>query len=346
MNFAVLGAGNSGQAAAADLALKGFQVNLYNRSDSRIIPIKKEGGIEVTGALQGFAKLNKVSTNIRDAIQDVDVICVTVPAFAYASIIDSLMPCIEDKQIIVFNSYYGALQFVAKLRRMKDVMIAENTIFIFACRVTGPAKVKIFGIKNRLPMAAFPSKNTEKILEVLREAYPQLVPATNVLETSINNLNPIAHTPIMILNAGWIESSGGNFLFYKDGETSSVKRVRDVLDKEKLAVAKALDLEPVSSETWTRIYYPKGRPLDTLKAPSTLQARQISEDVPYGLVPLASFGNLLRVDTPIIDSIINIASAINQTNYWNEGLTVEKMGLAGLNKSEIKRYLTYGELEN
>ena len=34
--FAVIGAGNGGQATAAHLALMGFEVNLYNRGKERI----------------------------------------------------------------------------------------------------------------------------------------------------------------------------------------------------------------------------------------------------------------------------------------------------------------------
>lgn len=39
--FAVLGAGNGGQALAAYLSLNGYTVNLYNRSPERIEPVKK-----------------------------------------------------------------------------------------------------------------------------------------------------------------------------------------------------------------------------------------------------------------------------------------------------------------
>ena len=45
--FCVMGAGHGGTAMAAHLALKGFQVNLYNRSDERLIPIKERGNIEL-----------------------------------------------------------------------------------------------------------------------------------------------------------------------------------------------------------------------------------------------------------------------------------------------------------
>ncbi|MEM3754432.1 MAG: hypothetical protein QXE19_01925 [Candidatus Bathyarchaeia archaeon] len=47
-------------------------------------PIIKNGGIEITGvARTGFARLKKVTTNIKDAIKGAKVIFITVPAFAH-----------------------------------------------------------------------------------------------------------------------------------------------------------------------------------------------------------------------------------------------------------------------
>jgi choline dehydrogenase-like flavoprotein len=45
--FCVLGAGNGGMAMAARLALKGFTVNLYDRSPERLPPIRQAGGIHI-----------------------------------------------------------------------------------------------------------------------------------------------------------------------------------------------------------------------------------------------------------------------------------------------------------
>jgi opine dehydrogenase len=70
-------------------------------------------------------------------------------------------------------------------------------------------------------------------------------------------------------------------------------------------------------------------------APNTLKFRYLSEDVPYGLVPIASLGNLAGVETLITKAIIMLASVINKTNYWQEGLTVEKLGFDGLSPREI-----------
>ncbi|MFA5014826.1 MAG: NAD(P)-binding domain-containing protein, partial [Actinomycetota bacterium] len=79
LKFAVLGAGHGGKAVAAHLAIKGFKVNIYNRTFSRIQPIKKMKGIELEGEIKGFGKLDIVTSDIEKAIKDVDIIMVVVP---------------------------------------------------------------------------------------------------------------------------------------------------------------------------------------------------------------------------------------------------------------------------
>lgn len=64
--FAVIGAGNCGQAMDAHLTSLGFEVNLYNRSKGRIDAIKKRGGIKVKGAMKDSWMPSKVTTNIKD----------------------------------------------------------------------------------------------------------------------------------------------------------------------------------------------------------------------------------------------------------------------------------------
>jgi opine dehydrogenase len=43
--IAILGAGNGGCAAAADLTLRGFEVRLFSRSEKTLLPIMKRGEI-------------------------------------------------------------------------------------------------------------------------------------------------------------------------------------------------------------------------------------------------------------------------------------------------------------
>ena len=48
--IAVLGAGNGGCAAAADLTLRGYEVRLFSRSDATLMPIIKQGAINILEA--------------------------------------------------------------------------------------------------------------------------------------------------------------------------------------------------------------------------------------------------------------------------------------------------------
>lgn len=49
-----------------------------------------------------------------------------------------------------------------------------------------------------------------------------------------------------------------------------------------------------------------------------LHHRYVSEDVPYGMLPVSAFGKLLGVSTATIDSVIHLASAMNETDCFRE----------------------------
>ncbi|NIM46387.1 MAG: NADP transhydrogenase subunit alpha, partial [Nitrososphaeria archaeon] len=79
-----------------------------------------------------------------------------------------------------------------------------------------------------------------------------------------------------------------------------------------------------------------------VKAPKHLRHRYIFEDVPTGLVPYASLGEMIGVSTPSIKAFIRLASTLHGLDYWQEGRTVERLGLAGLSVEEITELVTEG----
>ena len=73
-----------------------------------------------------------------------------------------------------------------------------------------------------------------------------------------------------------------------------------------------------------------------IKAPVTLNHRYITEDIPMSLVPLASIGEMLGVETPTIRSIVQLAGVLHGRDYWAEGRTVDKLGIEGMSVREIR----------
>jgi opine dehydrogenase len=355
----VLGAGHGGMAMAGHLAMAGYQVNLYNRSEERLDPVRLMGGIELSGEIEGFGPINLVTTDIATAIQDVDILLVVVPANGHAFIAEQVAPHLRDGQYILLNPGRtgGALEFRAVLKRMEcraKIILGEAQTLLYASRNINPAQVRIFGVKNNIPIAALPGNDTVELVTKLRTIFPQFVPGDNVLKTSLNNIGAIFHPALTVLNAARIESTRGEFQFYMEGVTPTVARVLEAIDQERVDVAAAFGIRGMSAREWLYVAYDApGKTLfeamrnnpgyKGINAPSMVDHRYLWEDVSMSLVPIASLGKQLNVATPTIENIIHLASLMNATDYWAEGRTVEKMGLAGLTVAEIRRLALEGD---
>src|SRR5699024_12752571 len=84
-NVTVIGAGNGGITAAADLTDRGFTVTLYESPEfsGNLEGIRKRrGSVLDDGMDEKFIEYTDVTTNIEKAVRDADVIIVTVPGFA------------------------------------------------------------------------------------------------------------------------------------------------------------------------------------------------------------------------------------------------------------------------
>jgi len=360
--FTVIGAGHGGKAMAADLAAQGFGVNLYNRSAERIHEIALRGEIELENedGSHSWGRLTVVTSDITVALAETDVVMVVVPASGHREIARVCAPHLRDGHIVVLNPGRtgGALEFRQILNHSgcaADVTVAEAGTFIFASRSTGPAAARIFRRKNAVPLAALPATRTGHVLEAVCEAYPQFIPAPDVLHTSLDNMGAIFHPTLTLLNAGWIERTIGDFQFYIDGVTRSTARVLEVLDRERVTIAAALGVDARSALRWLKDAYSaeghtlyeaiQGNPgYQGIKAPRNLRHRYIFEDVPFSLVPLISLGKQFGVDTWAIDAMVRLACVVHGTNYYERGRTVEDMGLRGLRVSEVKRYVQEGQI--
>ena len=351
--FAVIGAGNGGHAMAAHLTLKGFPVRFYEmpRFADNIRPAQERGGIEITGVVgQGFARPELITTDIAEAIKGVSHIFVVTQALGHEEVAELCAPYLEENQtIVLFPGSGGTLQFAKTLRDVRvtnKVYLAETVTLPYACRLRGPAYVNVHsGLGVREVIAAFPARDTEAVIEASRPAYPNLTPATHVLETALYNPNILLHPVGVIFNLGRIEYSKGEFWMYKEGFTPSVRRILEALQADRMALLRALDVEPVPFEEYYEWRYQKpwsDFAAVSSKGPFSAKTRYITEDIPIGMVLWASLGEMLGVPTPTAQALIHISSVIHDTDYWQGGRTVEKLGLAGMTVKELKRYLLEG----
>jgi len=364
--IAVLGGGHGGHALAAHLSLAGFKVNLYDLpqfAGGLFGETLKRKEIELLGKCgEGTIRINKVTTDISEALSDVEVVIVSVPAFGHKTFAEVCAPHLKKKRgevktVVVMAGDAGSLEFYKIFKEAGiHLPVSETATLPYGCRLIGPAKVMIYVTAKMLPTGVIPAEKTESIVDLLKELYKTTVPCKNVIEAAINNPNMVTHPAATLLNVGRIEYAKGEFWLYKEGITPSVARIYDAIDAEREAVCKVLGLkifecgEPLTEMDrvirmgllfGARCWEEAGL---KMKGPSSVRDRFVTEDVPYGLVFVSSLADMIGVPTPVIKAIITLFSVINQTDYFKEGRTVEKLGIAGLSIQELNEYLTKGYL--
>jgi opine dehydrogenase len=371
---AVLGGGNGGHAVAANLSLAGFKVNFFELpqfadSFEKVLRTKE---IQIQGiSIDGVAKLNLATTDIQQAIKDVEVIFVITPAFGHKAMAEVCAPFVQDGQIIVLMpGSGGSLEFVNifKQRKVKrEVTFAESCTLPYGARLKGPGHVSVLINAVILPTGIFPSKKTGGVIPKLKPFYPMITPAKDVLEAAINNPNPIVHPVATLLSATRIEHSKGEFYLYTEGMTPAVARTYESLNQERLSICKALGYKLHHWDNLEFKNYNLGeteeecryRILNTsmdaafgkdgiyagikMKGPEHLKDRFVTEDVPYGMVLLSTLGDLLGVPTPTHDAVIQLASVINRTDYWKTGRGMKQLGLSPFDKKGLKKFLLEGK---
>lgn len=358
MKIAVLGAGNGGQSIAGYLALRGYETSLYDIDVQKMDILKQKGGIELTGRIEGFGKIDCITTDIAEAVKGAQIVMVTTVANAHRAVAKSMATYVEEGQVIILNPgrTCGALVFNQTLQTQgctKRYYLGEAQTLVYACRVIENGKVNIIGVKDEVFLSGLPASDTDYILSKINPMYPCFVKADNVLRTSLENIGAMFHPCVCLFNAATIERQD-EFWFYRD-MTEQVARFIEKFDQERLAVGKAYGVDLLSVTEWIKFAY-KDTEGDTLcermknnpayhdiKAPGTIFTRQLTEDIPTGVLPIMELGKAAGVDVPLLTSMVNTIEALLDMDLHTNGRSLKNLGLEGKSKDEILNFITNGE---
>jgi opine dehydrogenase len=351
MKITVLGSGHGGVAMSADLALSGYDVSLaaVEEHSANIKLLRHIEGVRIEGITSSgkkpqIAKPKIITEDVPSDLSDADIIMVIVPAFGQAVYMDLIIAYAKKGAVVVFPcGGFAALEFYRKLKRLniEDKFIAgETSSFIYTTKITGPGCVLIKGIKDNVYFSAEPSDRSDEALAKLNKIYPQFKKVRSVWQTSFSNPSAILHTIPTLMNMSRIEQMGPYRYSHYD-ITPGIGKIMERVDEERLKIASELYPNPPSFlETMCKIYNLKSNSIyEAIKSigayniqfsPDSMKHRYVTEDIPYSLVPIATIGKALKIATPNMDSIINIACMANDENYWITGRTAEKIGFAGI----------------
>lgn len=352
LRFAVIGAGAGGQSMAAILTSQGHSVRLYDIDQEKIRKLQELDAIKISGVITCRAKPEVITGRIDEAVADVDVVMIVSTTDAHRGIAKACAPYLRDGQIVMLNPGHcgGALELSNILRGPggcgKDLIIAEAGDLMYGCRSYEVGEVLHTGKKVHVPVATIPAGDVGRLLEVLGPVFPCLKPAANVLETGFEGAGAMLHPIPSLMNINKMDL-GQSYDYYMEGITPHVAAVIHLCDQERVAVCRALGVEALAlGDMLTKTYkldskdnlYDLIQSIESyrgLRNPANTDHRFIVEDTMCGLVPLASVGHMLGVPTPMMDAFINIAGAVCGRDFWKEGRTAEKLGLAGKSQAEI-----------
>ncbi|MBI4028689.1 MAG: NAD/NADP octopine/nopaline dehydrogenase family protein [Verrucomicrobia bacterium] len=356
--IAVLGAGNGGQAIAAEMAMRGHQVRLYEHGDfaKAIANLFNTREIELTGSIiSGKGKLERVTTDLREAVTGAEYLFLPVPAFAHATYAQTLRPLLQDGQVLVlYPGTFGTLLLrheFAKAGFRKDIILCETHTLPYDCRIESPGRVRVLWKNNPMLVGVFPANRTNEALTRMGSDFYEFRPLTDVLEAGFCSVNPVLHLPACIMSTSRIERSRGEFWLYEEGFTPTVCRVTEAVDRERIELARAFGYTvPSLAEELAEHYQPRelffeingAWDLVVIKGPPDVKSRYFTEDIPFGLVPWVQLGERAGVGTPLLRALLSLGAVIIEQDVLKTGRTLSTLGIADMSVSNLKTFLKSG----
>lgn len=318
MKFAIIGIGKTGQAMACYLLSRGHEVVMWDRDREKAAHINANG-VQISGVISGHY-FPRAERSIEKAVCGAKYILVMTTSGGHLPVSQLLAGKLSPgSRILIFNGNWGALEFYGTLGnecREKGVLLGETGGMPILSDLSETGRCVLTKIKKAVAVAAIPSSTVKTMLQEIGDTFPFLVPGGNVIETSINNTNPILHGPIALFNISRIEN-GEDYSFYGTAASRSVIKYVEQADQERLRIAEragaksesALDiLNGFWPDQYENLYdaiknnqtYIKG------KGPTSLQYRYITEDIPYGIAPLVQLSRQLGVYAPRLETMLTM----------------------------------------
>lgn len=348
-DVSIIGAGPSGFALAADLVRHGKNVLLYSHQTHlrHVDSVREKGRLQARGAMEGFADI-AVTTDMAEAVAFARVVFLTVPSTGQATILQELRAYDLRRHVLV--AVPGNLLSLIKDAGMEFANVLETNLSPYSCRMEA-GQLLVLGRKKRIMIAALDGHHalaTPGFADAVQDLFPgvRLRWCSSVVEVCLSNINGVFHPLMMLMNAGRIESTGGDFLLYRDGLTPAVAKAMLAVDKVRMDIGAALGLGlqstiDVSNECYDQTFTSlvalaqQSPPHNRLRAPADFGNRNISEDVPDLLVPWCGLAEALGVDASPIAAVVVLAEMTTGENFMETGRNMRRLQLENVSRREL-----------
>ena len=349
---AILGGGGTGCAMAADNTLRGNSVRLWEDKrfyDENLSAIAHLGGMNLTGnATTGFAEIGMLTSDMAEAVAGAEVVMIAALTARHVDIIKELAPLLESGQTVCFSAgNCSSIALKNALPATLDVVVGEMSGNVFPCRISGEGEAFIALPYKAKPVAAFPSADTQRLVEGLAGVY-ECVSLTNVLEATILSPSIPIHLAGALLNTCAIDHNP-DFRLYAEGLSKHVIQVMEEVELERLRVLKEMGYREVMQVPFVHQLakqdaFPELDLFRSVAGPSSMAHRYVSEDAIFGQSLFLSLADTLGIEMPCTHALMVLAGVINKADYLSEGMTLTDLGMGGMHRDQINAYLQAGKV--
>ncbi|KAI0156545.1 6-phosphogluconate dehydrogenase [Xylariaceae sp. FL1272] len=343
--LSVIGAGPAGFALAADLQSQGKSVLVYSHPAHlhHANAVRDKGFLTINGAIESFMNLH-ITSDMGEAVSFSKVIILTVPSTGQETVLQELKKFDLRRHTII--AIPGNLFSLIASAELEAECFLETNLSPYSCRMDG-GSLQVMGTKSRILIAALHTPLTRPFCQSIQSIFPmELVWCSSVIEVCLSNINGVFHPLMMLMNAGRIESTGGDFFLYRDGLTRSVANAMEAVDEVRIKTGAAFGLRlqsalDVSNECYSHDFTDlvelaeKSLPHRSLRAPANIDNRNVSEDVPDLLVCWNSLAEKLGIDGSAIKAVIVLAEMATGKDYLESGRNLKRLKLDGLTRTEL-----------
>ncbi len=277
---------------------------------------------------------------LKEALQHTRVVLVVVPGWMQHSAAGLLAGFLRPEHVVVLvpGGLLGSLAFASAIwdagARCRPT-VCETSCKLHVGESLDGTEISVAGRKDHVLIAAFPAERISAVCDTLQDLLPGIETTDTVLETGLSNLNTFLHVAKAVCNAGLIERRVA-FSLFREGLTPGIARVEEALDKERISLGKALGIRLRSVPELVLQHYggqgaigtsmydvQRANPVwERAVSPDSLVHRFLTEDVPYGLVPMESLCSLARTPHDTTTALIQLASVLVGEDLRSVGRTL------------------------
>lgn len=385
MNITIVGAGNAGSACAFMAAEAGHKVSILKTSnrithDDHFEAMVSNKGVycidntktghftdSANDAEKTFQPLELITRDPKAAIEGADVVMIFIQTTYHKALAEKIAKYFEDNQLVMLIPGYAGSIFYSEYCN-KNPIFAEGESTPNDARVVEAGTVKVLFKNARNSLSFFPAIRTSEGMAIASRLFPaynieKKDIRKHIFDSALHNPNIIVHTVGLYVMYPMLEYCSKHHpdevpYMYRDAlSTDMAWLMIKKLDAEKMALQKALgcevipyleaclfrneeDLKQDAREVFEsyKISSPPG--------PYSFDNRYVTEDVPMGLVLMASLGEKFGVSMPECHRLIEVCGGILERDFYKEGRTLTSLGLANLTREELLDFVEINKVVN